>query len=75
MLVFLTGPLGMAGVAAALLLLNRPCGVGALRGVIALIAPALGRQARKVEAKRPALGRPRCVSRWPQPPLRSLLWR
>lgn len=36
MLVFLTGPLGIAGVAAALLLLNRPFGFVALLGVIAL---------------------------------------
>jgi multidrug efflux pump subunit AcrB len=35
-LVFLTGPLGIAGVAAALLLLNRPFGFVALLGVIAL---------------------------------------
>ncbi|WP_348755986.1 efflux RND transporter permease subunit, partial [uncultured Aquincola sp.] len=37
MLVFLTGPLGIAGVAAALLLLNRPFGFVALLGVIALM--------------------------------------
>jgi len=37
MLVFLTGPLGLAGVAAALLLLNRPFGFVALLGVIALM--------------------------------------
>ncbi len=36
-LVFLTGPLGIAGVAAALLLLNRPFGFVALLGVIALL--------------------------------------
>ncbi len=36
-LVFLTGPLGIAGVAAALLLLDRPFGFVALLGVIALI--------------------------------------
>ncbi len=36
MLVFLTGPLGIAGVAAALLVLNRPFGFVALLGVIAL---------------------------------------
>ncbi|HEY0858491.1 MAG TPA: efflux RND transporter permease subunit [Albitalea sp.] len=36
-LVFLTGPLGIAGVAAALLLLGRPFGFVALLGVIALI--------------------------------------
>jgi multidrug efflux pump len=36
MLVFLTGPLGIAGVAAALLLFNRPFGFVALLGVIAL---------------------------------------
>ncbi|WP_312304656.1 efflux RND transporter permease subunit [Diaphorobacter nitroreducens] len=36
-LVFLTGPLGIAGVAAALLLLNRPFGFVALLGVIALM--------------------------------------
>lgn len=36
-LVFLTGPLGLPGVAAALLLLNRPFGFVALLGVIALI--------------------------------------
>jgi multidrug efflux pump len=36
MLVFLTGPLGIAGVAAALLILNRPFGFVALLGVIAL---------------------------------------
>ena len=37
LLVFLTGPLGMAGVAAALLVLNRPFGFVALLGVIALM--------------------------------------
>ncbi|MDO8419561.1 MAG: efflux RND transporter permease subunit, partial [Rubrivivax sp.] len=37
MLVFLTGPLGMAGVAGALLLLDRPFGFVALLGVIALM--------------------------------------
>ncbi len=37
MLVFLTGPLGIAGVAAALLLLGQPFGFVALLGVIALI--------------------------------------
>ena len=37
MLVFLTGPLGIAGVAGALLLLNRPFGFFALLGVIALM--------------------------------------
>ena len=37
MLVFLTGPLGIVGVAAALLLLNRPFGFVALLGVIALM--------------------------------------
>ncbi len=37
MLVFLTGPLGVAGVAGALLLLNRPFGFVALLGVIALM--------------------------------------
>jgi len=37
MLVFLTGPLGMAGVAASLLALNRPFGFVALLGVIALM--------------------------------------
>ena len=36
MLVFLTGPLGIAGVAAALLLLDQPFGFVALLGVIAL---------------------------------------
>ena len=36
-LVFLTGPLGVAGVAGALLLLNRPSGFVALLGVIALM--------------------------------------
>ena len=36
-LVFLTGPLGLPGVAAALLLLNRPFGFVALLGVIALM--------------------------------------
>jgi multidrug efflux pump subunit AcrB len=36
-LVFLTGPLGMSGVAAALLLLDRPFGFVALLGVIALM--------------------------------------
>lgn len=36
-LVFLTGPLGIAGVAAALLLLDRPFGFVALLGVIALM--------------------------------------
>jgi multidrug efflux pump subunit AcrB len=37
LLVFLTGPLGMAGVAAALLALDRPFGFVALLGVIALM--------------------------------------
>jgi multidrug efflux pump len=37
MLVFVTGPLGIAGVAGALLLLNRPFGFVALLGVIALM--------------------------------------
>jgi multidrug efflux pump len=37
LLVFLTGPLGIPGVAAALLLLNRPFGFVALLGVIALM--------------------------------------
>ena len=37
LLVFLTGPLGIAGVAAALILLNRPFGFVALLGVIALM--------------------------------------
>ena len=37
MLVFLTGPLGIAGVAASLLLLGRPFGFVALLGVIALM--------------------------------------
>ena len=37
MLVFLTGPLGLAGIAAALLVLNRPFGFVALLGVIALM--------------------------------------
>ena len=37
LLVFLTGPLGMAGVAAALLLLDRPFGFVALLGVIAMM--------------------------------------
>ena len=37
MLVFLTGPLGIAGVAAALLILGRPFGFVALLGVIALM--------------------------------------
>jgi multidrug efflux pump len=37
LLVFLTGPLGIAGVAAALLLLDRPFGFVALLGVIALM--------------------------------------
>ena len=36
-LVFLTGPMGIAGVAAALLILDRPFGFVALLGVIALI--------------------------------------
>jgi multidrug efflux pump len=36
-LVFVTGPLGIAGVAAALLVLNRPFGFVALLGVIALM--------------------------------------
>jgi len=36
-LVFLTGPMGLAGVAGALLLLNRPFGFVALLGVIALM--------------------------------------
>jgi len=38
LLVFLTGPLGLAGVAGALLALNRPFGFVALLGVIALMA-------------------------------------
>jgi len=37
MLVFLTGPLGLAGVAGALIVLNRPFGFVALLGVIALM--------------------------------------
>ncbi|MEY4364318.1 MAG: hypothetical protein RLZZ24_1670 [Pseudomonadota bacterium] len=37
LLVFLTGPLGLAGVAAALLVLDRPFGFVALLGVIALM--------------------------------------
>ncbi len=37
LLVFLTGPMGIAGVAGALLLLNRPFGFVALLGVIALM--------------------------------------
>jgi multidrug efflux pump subunit AcrB len=37
LLVFMTGPLGIAGVAGALLLLNRPFGFVALLGVIALM--------------------------------------
>ncbi|HEX5371168.1 MAG TPA: efflux RND transporter permease subunit [Aquabacterium sp.] len=37
MLVFLTGPMGIAGVAASLLLLNRPFGFVAMLGVIALM--------------------------------------
>jgi len=37
MLVFLTGPLGVAGIAGALLALNRPFGFVALLGVIALM--------------------------------------
>jgi multidrug efflux pump len=37
LLVFLTGPMGIVGVAAALLLLNRPFGFVALLGVIALM--------------------------------------
>ena len=37
LLVFITGPLGLAGVAGALLLLNRPFGFVALLGVIALM--------------------------------------
>ena len=37
MLVFLTGPMGIAGVAGALLLFNRPFGFVALLGVIALM--------------------------------------
>jgi multidrug efflux pump len=37
LLVFLTGPMGIAGVAASLLLLNRPFGFVALLGVIALM--------------------------------------
>ncbi|MEJ8835790.1 efflux RND transporter permease subunit [Ramlibacter sp. AN1133] len=37
MLVFLTGPLGIAGVAGSLLVLNRPFGFVALLGVIALM--------------------------------------
>ena len=37
LLVFLTGPMGIAGVAGALLLFNRPFGFVALLGVIALM--------------------------------------
>jgi multidrug efflux pump subunit AcrB len=37
MLVFLTGPMGVAGVAAALLIFDRPFGFVALLGVIALM--------------------------------------
>jgi multidrug efflux pump subunit AcrB len=37
LLVFVTGPMGIAGVAGALLLLNRPFGFVALLGVIALM--------------------------------------
>jgi multidrug efflux pump len=37
MLVFLTGPMGIAGVAAALLIFNRPFGFVALLGVVALM--------------------------------------
>ncbi|MCV2355037.1 efflux RND transporter permease subunit [Paucibacter sp. B2R-40] len=37
MLVFLTGPLGIAGVAAALMLMNKPFGFVALLGVVALM--------------------------------------
>jgi multidrug efflux pump len=37
MLVFLTGPLGIAGVAAALLIFNKPFGFVALLGVVALM--------------------------------------
>jgi multidrug efflux pump subunit AcrB len=37
MLVFLTGPMGIAGIAGALLVLNRPFGFVALLGVIALM--------------------------------------
>ncbi len=37
LLVFLTGPMGIAGIAGALLLLNRPFGFVALLGVIALM--------------------------------------
>jgi multidrug efflux pump subunit AcrB len=37
LLVFITGPMGIAGVAGALLLLNRPFGFVALLGVIALM--------------------------------------
>jgi multidrug efflux pump len=37
LLVYLTGPMGIAGVAAALLLLNRPFGFVAMLGVIALM--------------------------------------
>jgi multidrug efflux pump len=37
MLVFVTGPMGIAGIAGALLLLNRPFGFVALLGVIALM--------------------------------------
>ena len=37
MLVFITGPLGIAGVAGALILLGRPFGFVALLGVIALM--------------------------------------
>ncbi len=72
MLVFLTGPLGIAGVAGALLLLNRPFGFVALLGVIALmgmIHAQLGDPDRPdragPRARRAGLGRDRRIGRAP----------
>jgi hypothetical protein len=66
MLVFLTGPLGIAGVAFALLLLDRPFGFVALLGVIALMGMIMRNSVILIdqieqdrEARRAGLGRDR----------------
>jgi multidrug efflux pump len=67
MLVFLTGPLGIAGVAGALLLLDRPFGFVALLGVIALMGMIMRNsvilidQIEQDRARRAGLGRHRRV--------------
>ena len=68
MLVFLTGPLGIAGVAGALLLLNRPFGFVALLGVIALMGMIMRNSVILIdqieqdrEARRAGVGRDRRV--------------